>query len=112
MTFNRTLRSLLVLSAFGLVGSVWGAANVAADEPPSAQEIHDRLLGHDSAPDTSNEQPPSTQTPPSQPDCSTEQAVEDNPACYNQVTGGTRSFSLIKPGSGNSGQQPPPPRPS
>jgi len=76
---------------------------------PSAQDIRNRLLGHDATPGAS--------AAPSQPaggapDCSTQAALESNPACFNQVSGADRGFSIMGPrSSGASGAAAaPPPR--
>jgi outer membrane protein OmpA-like peptidoglycan-associated protein len=96
MHAQRPLRTLLALCAFG-VAAGWAAVGLAAGEP-SAQEIHDRLLGHDTGATT---QPPAggDTGSASQPDCSTQEALENNPACFNQVSGSSRSFSLVAPHS-------------
>lgn len=78
------------------------AAPAKAADPggqPSAQDYRDRLLGR--------EAPPSNGTSPSRPagtpDCATQEALENNPACFNQVSGADRGFSLVAP-HGSSGR--------
>ncbi len=96
---RRLLGSMLVAGAIGLAVA-WAGPGAAAPDP-SAQEIRDRLLGHDHAPATGAA--PSAPAG-AQPDCSTQEALETNPACFNQVSGSNRSFSLVKPSSsGNPG---------
>ena len=91
--------------AIGLIGLAagWGLAGAGLAQPTS-QQIHDRLLGRD----------PGTSAAPSDsdapPDCSTEQALENNPACFNQVSGASRSFSLISPSAPANTTAPPPVR--
>ena len=88
---------MLAAGAIGLAGA-WAGPGTAAPDP-SAQEIRDRLLGHDQTPATGA----ATSAPAgAQADCSTQEALETNPACFNQVSGSNRSFSLVKP-SGNPG---------
>ena len=100
MTFKATrTRAVLAVCALGLMG-MWSAAH-AAD--PSAQEIKDRLLGKDKpaadAPAAANPTAPGG----AQPDCSTQEALESNPACFNRVSGSERGFSLIGPAGSASG---------
>ncbi|HEX7758109.1 MAG TPA: hypothetical protein VF459_01300, partial [Caulobacteraceae bacterium] len=89
-TTRRWRASLLALGGLGLAVA-WAGPGLAASDPtaqPSAQEIRDRLLGHEQAPTTTAPAAPAG----GQADCSTQEALETNPACFNQVSGSNRSF--------------------
>jgi len=75
-------------AAFGLLTLCFaGAAAGQNGTSPSGQDIQDRLLGTPNA------------ASPAAPDCSTQQALENNPDCGQTVRGGERGFSLFKNGA-------------
>ncbi|MGA0603141.1 OmpA family protein [Caulobacter sp. KR2-114] len=96
-THRIRLTALLAACLVPLAVAPARAADPAAQ--PSAQDIRDRLLGRDGAPSNGSSAAPAQ--PAGGPDCSTQAALESNPACFNQVSGADRGFSLVGPrGSG------------
>ena len=69
-------------------------AGMAHSAPPSAQEIRDRLSGNTQNPATSPAQKPD----PAADLCSTQEAIEANPAgCSQALSGPDRAMSLLGP---------------
>lgn len=75
-------------AAIGAIVLCLAGAAVGQNAPsPTGQDIQDRLLG---TPNTASQ---------AAPDCSTQQALENNPDCGQTVRGGERGFSLFKNGA-------------